>query len=332
MLPSFANASISSEKVPVRSSVNISSSKINAACLLNLEAPQTLKDLFSKIPLGNILKPLGELEIAKNELEQLLGSLSELVELPSRVIIRRTGEIFPGSLLIEKIRATRLSHAKENGVESIEMDFSRLPKHLVLPAPLDSWDVQAISTNVLGMGLFSVEILCKDGSRIHRIFQTEAWEVVSAAKVVRLLKPKQKISKNDVVEEQVKIRSKFVQPLLRYNDVLGKISALFKSPGTYIREGDIVSESNPGITQENYRENLSHLNDQPENARAPELVIKTGETVEFFVKTGGLSLTVPAKALESGALGESIRLVNLQNHKPLFGKVISEGKVEYVQK
>ncbi|HNW34478.1 MAG TPA: flagella basal body P-ring formation protein FlgA, partial [Candidatus Ozemobacteraceae bacterium] len=59
-------------------------------------------------------------------------------------------------------------------------------------------------------------------------------------------------------------------------------------------------------------------------------LIKSGDKVEFTVKSGNLSLVVPAKALQSGRAGEAIKLLNLQNNRQIKGIITTEGKVEHV--
>jgi|GEM_PF-892338 len=59
-------------------------------------------------------------------------------------------------------------------------------------------------------------------------------------------------------------------------------------------------------------------------------LIKSGDKVEFTVKSGNLSLVVPARALQSGRAGEAIKLLNLQNNRQIKGFITMEGNVEHV--
>lgn len=61
--------------------------------------------------------------------------------------------------------------------------------------------------------------------------------------------------------------------------------------------------------------------------RRPQL-IKRGQNVSLVVKNGQLSLETVAKALESGELGQQIRLVNPQSNRSLQATVVAAGKAE----
>ncbi len=63
--------------------------------------------------------------------------------------------------------------------------------------------------------------------------------------------------------------------------------------------------------------------------KAGSPLVRQGETVEFTVKSGSLALKVRARALQTGQLGETIRLTNLANNRPITGTVVGKGKVEH---
>ncbi|WP_425051063.1 flagellar basal body P-ring formation chaperone FlgA [Psychromarinibacter sp. S121] len=61
-------------------------------------------------------------------------------------------------------------------------------------------------------------------------------------------------------------------------------------------------------------------------------VVTRGEKVTIILSNGGLDLSAPGKALEDGARGDAVRVVNLGSHVTLSATVIGEGVVEVAAK
>ena len=61
-------------------------------------------------------------------------------------------------------------------------------------------------------------------------------------------------------------------------------------------------------------------------------LIKPGDSVEFRVNSGALSLSIPAKAVSGGNSGDEIELINLKNKRRISGIITEKGIVEYAQK
>ena len=62
------------------------------------------------------------------------------------------------------------------------------------------------------------------------------------------------------------------------------------------------------------------------------LVVERGDMVTIILSSGGLNLSAPGKALEDGAKGQDVRIVNLKSNATLTAKVVTEGVVEVVLK
>lgn len=65
-----------------------------------------------------------------------------------------------------------------------------------------------------------------------------------------------------------------------------------------------------------YKNEILRLNDIKEQS-----AVKYGEIIDVLVEKNGFSLKTKAKALENGAIGDKIRLLNLESKKSFFAKI-----------
>lgn len=56
-------------------------------------------------------------------------------------------------------------------------------------------------------------------------------------------------------------------------------------------------------------------------------IVHMGKTIEAIIKNNGIELTLPAQALQSGSLGQTIQIKNLKNKKQLSAEIIGQNKV-----
>ncbi|KMK65553.1 flagellar basal body P-ring formation chaperone FlgA [Puniceibacterium sp. IMCC21224] len=63
----------------------------------------------------------------------------------------------------------------------------------------------------------------------------------------------------------------------------------------------------------------------------PPALIARNQIVELVFETGGLRITSEARALDRGAVGERIRVMNIASHVNLFGTVSPDGSVHVSQ-
>jgi len=320
------NVNSTSTPFPVKQSILVNHGRIDASILLNGQGTQALRDSLSKIPLGFIPKPLGEMTLTREEAETKLGSYAKYLALPSKLQFRRNGEILGGREIAAKITEYCTANSTMKRADEIQVDLSRIPDHIVLPGALISWNIKPMSTNPVGMILFSLEAECVGGT-VRQVFQTQVSYFIKAAKLTRLLRPGQIICNEDIVEDKIKIKQSQGQNYVLFSEALGKKLLSFKSPGTLIRSNDLLPEMDlkkvKGV-QAGTRSTSSGKKDA-------DWAIKPGEKVEFFVKSGGLSLMVPAKAVQGGKIGDTIKLINLQNNRFITGIITSERRVEYGQ-
>jgi flagella basal body P-ring formation protein FlgA len=310
------------KKHEVKPSIVVAGPRVDASCLIGKNPPEILRKQLEKIPIGVISKPLGELQLNREELEKQLGAFSDHLEIPRKVKILRKGDLLPKKELISRIRTICLERSDDP--EHVQIDDSRLPERIVLPGSLKSWDIQPISTNTYGMVLLNLNIEC-DSGKVKQIVQVEVSRVIRAAKVVRLLKKGEIITEKDVEMETVRVKSFAQKDLAKFDNIIGKQTISIKSPGSYLKIQDVANE----ITSAHIQASPSRKGTSCSKA---SWTIKPGERVQFHVQSGSLRLSVPAKALEGGCVGDSIRLVNLQNNRNIFGTISGEGRVDYATK
>ncbi|NLI78990.1 MAG: flagella basal body P-ring formation protein FlgA [Candidatus Riflebacteria bacterium] len=325
---------------PVKPSILVETGRIDASVLLPADGNPALREELARIPLGVILDPLGQLVLLKADLETRLGPLATLLAIPQRVQIRRRGDLLSGqevaASLVERCRQAFADDPTPPAPDDLVIDVSRLPRSFVLPGPVESVTLEPMSNNRLGLRLFTLHVQCR-GGQVRQIVQADVARRVRAARMKRLARRGEVLTAADLAEETVLQRSDQAQPPLGLDQAVGKCLATYKSPGTFLREGDVSLEAcslaEPAATPAG----RSSAGVPARPGRRPQAsreemaawVVRPGEQVEFFVKSGGLSLKVPAKALEGGGLGSSIKLINLQNNRQITGTITAEGKVEY---
>ncbi|MBF0545353.1 MAG: flagella basal body P-ring formation protein FlgA [Candidatus Riflebacteria bacterium] len=339
LLPSFLKASTIQGRILIKPDAVVEVSHVDMASLFGKTLPEKLHEPLSKIWIGNISKPLGEIVVEKSELERRLGPLVEFFEIPERVRIRRNGDIISADEIKSQITKVIEKNNCENGEGDLSIDFSAIGNSMVLPGKLKNWRIEQMSTNNLGLILFSLTAETLGGT-FNRIMQVEAVREIEAAKVKRLIKKGQLVRSMDVDKKIVKIKTQSSQMPISYAKVIGQKLGLYKSPGSFIRESDLdqnatsdqveaVEESEKKITKGHPEKKMASV-PQVRKDKDNSWMIKPGQEVSFNVTNGNLSLTVPAKALEGGEMGDSIKLVNLKNNRQIQGKIVGKGLVENV--
>lgn len=65
-----------------------------------------------------------------------------------------------------------------------------------------------------------------------------------------------------------------------------------------------------------------------ENDITPPAVIRRNQAVELIFHQGGLQISTGGRALDRGAVGDSVRVMNTTSRKTLFGRVLADGRVD----
>ncbi len=322
-----ANAEISAARkvadaTEFKANVLVKSGEIKADSLIKNDIDSQLKEELAAIKIGYIPNPLGELIIDRQTLQKKLGILSRNVVMPERVTIKRNGALLKGSDV--KARIIELCQGKSS--EALDIDVSRVPSTLILPGNAINWDLNTSSDNILGMKLFALTAET-DGGPFRQLIQVKVSRSVEAAQFTRLARPGEVISGDLIKPQKITIKSDQANLPLSYSEALGKSLGRFKSAGTVLRNSDIATKPVEPQTEMVHKVASTQ-------ARAVEraaLLVKPGANVDFQVKTGTLSLKIPAKAVSGGNPGDEITLINLQNKRRIKGVVTEKGTVEYAQ-
>lgn len=310
----------------LKSTALINGSEITADCLIKSGASKELREHLASIQLGHIPDPLGEIVINKDEMLRRLGSLASNLAIPDKITIRRDGSILKGTTVSERISAI----CRASGEEDLRIDLSRVPTNMVLPGTLQSWDVKTNSDNTLGMRLFVLTAQTAGGP-FRQLIQVRVSRVIEAAQLTRLSRPGETIDNSMIRRKEVEVKSDQSNIPLTYREATGKCLGRFKSAGTILRSSDL-SDGSRNLCKSNGRSNKD--NDSKRFTRPGDRdswLIKPGESVDFHVNSGALSLKIPARAVQGGGEGDEIMLINLQNQRRIRGIIKDKGRVEYAQ-
>lgn len=339
-----------SPMLSVRSTVLVDAAQIDAASMLWPDAAPELRSKLENISIGFIQQPLGEITLPREQLAARLGPLSKQLLLPNQVRFRRRGEILNGKDILDRLRKLCLEQWADSPKEEIEINFRHVPSHLVLPGPLLEWRIEALSNQRSGMLLFALEAECT-GGKVRKVIQVDVTRVIVAAQVDKLLKPGHIIGDDDVREHKIHLRTDHDRLPMALSEVIGRRVATVKSPGSLIRSQDLmpptansdcvtdsaVSSVVPSAVRSGvhalHQANRGILANHKTNGMgiqaAATYLINTGDKVDFEVNSNGLRLVVPARAVQAGNLGEEIKLINLQNQRPITGVITDHGKVTF---
>jgi flagella basal body P-ring formation protein FlgA len=328
-LPGMALASIKGgeEKTSLKSSALVSQSAINADCLVMNDCSATIRNELAGIQLGHIPDPLGELVLEEKELRRKLGKFASRLELPEKVVIKRQGALLKGSEVKAKIK----SLCQVDGKKNIEIDVSRVPGTIVLPGNLIDWQIESNSDNQLGMRLFCLTAQT-DGGSFRQLIQVNVAQVIEAAQLTRLVKPGELVTKEMINKKRVELKSERANLPISYEEAVGKCLARFKSPGTILRSSDLSTGENNICVSKAAKPRQSFVPAATAQRTDREnWAIKPGDKVDFHFANGTLALTMPARAVEGGEIGDEISLINLKNRQRVHGIIVDKGRVEYAK-
>lgn len=322
--------------VTLKSSVVVSGSTVNADSLVR-NADEKLTKELANIQLGNIPNPLGEITLDKETISYKLGDLADSVKIPENVTIKRLGSVLKSEYVKQRI----MELCQNNNDDELNFDFSRLSSSIILPGNVLSWNVTSNSSNELGMKLFSLQAETESGP-FKQLIQVNVSKTIEAAELCQLVKPGEEITEDMVKPVPMLIKNEKNNTAVSYKDVIGKKLDKFKSAGTIIRNSDLAKSDyvktakvKKSKTAEGIRtpQTLNMMSATMKNdAIVDAWLVKPGDSVEFRVNSGALSLSIPAKAVSGGNSGDEIELINLKNKRRISGIITEKGIVEYAQK
>ncbi len=305
----------------------VNRSEINADSLIKSDCSDIIRGKLAGIQLGHIPDPLGELVLEKKELQQKLGKFAQHIDLPEKVIIKRQGAILKGHEVSSYIKAL----CNPLNEKEIEVDTSRIPTNIVLPGNLQDWEIKANSENRLGMRLFSLTAKT-DGGNFRQLIQVNVAKVIEAAQLTRLARPGELITNDMVRKKAVEVKTEQANLPIKFKEVIGKCLGRFKSSGTILRSSDISEgERNICLQRNSKTRKKPHKKAKPRVNQRSLWVVNPGDQVQYVFSSGSLAMTFPAKAIEGGEVGDSIRLINLRTKKRIKGTITDKGQVEYAQ-
>lgn len=322
--------------VALKSSAVVSGSTVNADSLVR-NADEKLTKELANIQLGSIPNPLGEITLDKETISNKLGDLADSCNIPENVTIKRLGSVLKSEYVKQRI----IELCQNNNEDVLNFDFSRLSSSIILPGNVLSWNIKSNSSNELGMKLFSLEAETESGP-FKQLIQVNVSKTIEAAELCQLVKPGEEITEDMVKPVSMLIKNEKNNTAVSYKDVIGKKLDRFKSAGTIIRNSDLAktdtvrtASAKKSRTAEGVRtpQALNMMSATMKNdAIVDAWLIKPGDSVEFRVNSGALSLSIPAKAVSGGNSGDEIELINLKNKRRISGIITEKGIVEYAQK
>ena len=206
---------------------------------------------------------------------------------------------FSTSELLASLRSF-IRRAVEAPPEDVEVQLSGLEKKITLPAG----DVRAefrppLSGKYEGTLLITAE-LSVGGRFVKAVPIRVKVEITHSAVVTtKMIERGDKFTKENVVLARKSTTSIMRGSISRLEDVLGRSAAVPVPAGVVLR--------------------LTEIFDPP--------LIKQGQIIQAVVRKGNLEISVEAKAMENGKIGDRIRVENTLSRKVLRGKVLNEKTV-----
>ena len=334
-MASIHNTNPMGTPVSFKSQALVAGCEVKADSLVKSGDEKVRKELAA-IQLGNIPNPLGELVLDRETISEKLGDLASSVEIPEKVSVKRLGAILKGADVKAKIE----EYCQNNSSDKLNFDFSKLASTIVLPGNAISWNITPNSDNELGLRVFALNAET-EGGPFQQLVQVRISKTIEAAQLCQLVKPGEVITESMVKPVSVLIKNERSNQPVAYRDIIGKTLDRFKSAGTVIRSSEladagkyskVVSEPQT-ISNAQPSKSLNMMAAASKNdVEMEDWLIKPGESVEFRVNSGSLSLTIPAKAVQGGNTGDEIELINIKNKRRISGIVTEKGVVEYAQK
>lgn len=215
-----------------------------------------------------------------------------------RIVVERIGRVIPAAEI-----ATALKEAiqREGGTENLQLEFSgRAPEMAIAIQAPPTLDIQSLSFE-RASGRFSALLVAgashPSAQRIAvagRAIQTRAIPVlrrpVISGEIIRA---------NDVQMSELRVDALKRDAILEASDLIGRSARRGLRAGEAVREADV---------------------------RPPVLVARNG-VVLITLRVGGMSLTAQGRAVDEGARGDMIRVVNLQTRKTIEAQVIGPDTV-----
>ena len=218
-----------------------------------------------------------------------------------RIVVERVGRVIGREQIASALRQALL---REGAPERIAIEYAgRVPEIAVALEATADLDVQSLAYDP-GTGRFSALLLAGAGHAsaqrlpvVGRALPTRTIPVlrrqVATGEIIRA---------DDIVEIDAREDTLRRDALVDASRIVGQSARRTLRPGDVLREGDV---------------------------RAPVLVARNG-LVTIQLRLGAMSLTAQGRALEEGARGETVRVVNVQSRRTIEATVVGPDTVAIV--
>jgi flagella basal body P-ring formation protein FlgA len=228
---------------------------------------------------------------------------------PEHVTVTRFEAIFPDERFADAIRTALASQFR---LDPRDLDVRVVQP--VTPRPhMNGVSLESVSLNpVLPMALplgrtrIQVEIVAERQSQQQVGVTVEVALYQTAAAAARLIPAGEALTQDNVVSQRIRVvgPTPFASPA----DVVGRTAARMLRPGEVIRPHDAQSGG---------------------QAEESPILIRPAETVRIVARKGRLTVTLSAaEALQSGRLGETIRVRNPDSKRTITARVVGPGELE----
>lgn len=110
-------------------------------------------------------------------------------------------------------------------------------------------------------------------------------------------------------------------------------------PGDILRGDDVVTQASPRTLRDaipasravvglEVKRRIYAGRTLTDRDVGPRTAVKANSNVEVLWKLGNLTLQLDGRSLESGALGDGIRVLNMNSSRTIYGTVVADGVVE----
>lgn len=173
---------------------------------------------------------------------------------------------------------------------------------LLFPAPRHAASITPrLASNLLNRGRAVVEIIATvDGQQVQRctlVFQIRVFSTVFIT--TRFIPRHTVLQQQDLQSKRLEITNFSETPLASWDAIVGKQMRSSQPAHHILSDRDLE----------------------------PETVIRRGSMVSVVWEYGNLKISITARSLENGGMGDVIRLLNLSSNKIIQGKVIAGSTV-----
>lgn len=285
--------------------VSIDSSEITLADLVSGLSPAMMQEhALDRVVIAAAPNP-GESRtlLVSTILRALRKQGLELAALPAskRIRLTRTGTSIPPKMIEREIKSRLIQRGTP---ASIRVEIARNAPQLYVatdaPQSIDIIDLRYQRKR----GRFVAKLRAPAGdvsAPVHEITGL-VYETVMIPVLARAMDRGEVIRKSDISMTRLRASQSNRGVVTSKSELLGMAVQRYLSAGAVIRQNDID----------------------------PPLLVQKGELVIVHFNAPGLSLTTQARALENGAHGALIRVVNTQTNRILEASIIAPGRAEIV--